>query len=60
MTGDARPGDAPPGEHGGDAPITPHATPRLDDEGRLTYVGEDGRRYVVAVPPPGEAPPAAP
>ncbi|MCH9713923.1 MAG: hypothetical protein K0U63_05160 [Cyanobacteria bacterium] len=30
-----------------DQPITPHATPILDEEGRLTYVGDDGRRYVV-------------
>jgi hypothetical protein len=32
-------------------PITPHATPVLDDQGQLTYVGDDGRRYVVGLPP---------
>lgn len=33
------------------APITPHAAPSLDAEGQLSYVGEDGRRYVVGLPP---------
>ncbi len=28
-------------------PITPGAGPTLDAEGRLTYIGEDGQRYVV-------------
>ena len=32
-------------------PITPHAAPTLDPEGRLSYIGEDGRRYVVGLPP---------
>lgn len=32
-------------------PITPHAGPVLDDEGNLTYIGEDGRRYVIGLPP---------
>lgn len=32
-------------------PITPHATPVLDAQGQLTYVGDDGRRYVVGLPP---------
>lgn len=32
-------------------PITPHATPVVDDLGQLTYVGDDGRRYVVGLPP---------
>ena len=32
-------------------PVTPHATPILDDQGRLTYVGDDGRRYVIGLPP---------
>ena len=32
-------------------PITPHAGPTLDSEGHLTYVGDDGRRYVVGLPP---------
>ena len=30
-----------------DAPITPITGPNIDAEGRLTYMGEDGRRYVV-------------
>ncbi len=30
-----------------DAPITPITGPIIDAEGRLTYMGEDGRRYVV-------------
>ena len=32
-------------------PITPHAGPTIDAEGQLTYVGDDGRRYVVGLPP---------
>lgn len=32
-------------------PITPHAAPSMDSEGQLTYIGEDGRRYVVGLPP---------
>ena len=32
-------------------PVIPHAAPVLDPEGRLTYVGSDGLRYVVAEPP---------
>ena len=32
-------------------PITPHAGPIFDAEGNLTYVGDDGRRYVVAAMP---------
>lgn len=32
-------------------PITPHAAPIVDAEGHLTYIGDDGRRYVVALPP---------
>jgi hypothetical protein len=31
-------------------PVTPHAAPSLDGEGTLSYVGEDGRRYVVGLP----------
>jgi hypothetical protein len=31
-------------------PITPHAGPTVDESGRLTYIGADGRRYVVGVP----------
>jgi hypothetical protein len=34
-----------------DQPITPHAGPTVDAEGNLTYIGDDGRRYVVALPP---------
>jgi hypothetical protein len=30
-----------------DQPITPHAVPVFDANGNLTYVGDDGRRYVV-------------
>jgi hypothetical protein len=41
--GAADPGPAPP--------VTPHAAPSLDGEGQLTYVGVDGRRYVVGLPP---------
>jgi hypothetical protein len=40
-------------------PVTPHATPSIDAEGTLSYVGDDGRRYVVA-PPPTQQPPAQP
>ncbi|MFM7087428.1 MAG: hypothetical protein ACKOXO_10630 [Cyanobium sp.] len=32
-------------------PITPHAGPVLDEEGNLTYIGDDGRRYVIGLPP---------
>ena len=32
-------------------PITPHAVPSRDADGRLTYVGDDGRRYVVGPMP---------
>ena len=28
-------------------PITPSAGPTLDAQGHLTYIGEDGQRYVV-------------
>lgn len=38
-------------EPGADFPVTPHAAPSLDQAGQLTYVGEDGRRYVVGLPP---------
>jgi len=34
-----------------DPPITPHAGPIFDPQGHLTYIGEDGRRYVVAAMP---------
>ncbi|MFN9547821.1 MAG: hypothetical protein ACK6AD_12280 [Cyanobacteriota bacterium] len=33
------------------SPVTPHAAPSLDEEGQLSYIGEDGRRYVVGLPP---------
>ena len=39
---------AAPGEP---QPVTPHAAPIVDAAGRLTYIGSDGRRYVVADPP---------
>ena len=32
-------------------PITPHAAPTRNGDGQLTYVGDDGRRYVVGLPP---------
>ena len=32
-------------------PITPHAGPVLDAQGNLTYIGDDGRRYVIGLPP---------
>lgn len=35
----------------GKPPVIPHAAPIVDREGRLTYVGSDGLRYVVAEPP---------
>lgn len=34
-----------------EAPVTPLAAPSLDDQGVLSYVGTDGRRYVVGLPP---------
>jgi len=47
-----QPGDEPFDSAGEQPePITPHATPVLDDQGQLTYVGDDGRRYVVGLPP---------
>ena len=36
-------------------PITPHAGPVFDADGHLTYVGDDGRRYVVADVPDADA-----
>jgi hypothetical protein len=33
-----------------DQPITPHAGPIVDGDGNLTYIGDDGRRYVVGLP----------
>ena len=29
------------------APITPLTALRVDEEGRLTYMGQDGQRYVI-------------
>ena len=40
-----------PPDSGDNQPITPHAAPILDVEGQLTYIGADGRRYVVGLPP---------
>jgi hypothetical protein len=34
-----------------ETPITPHAAPILNAAGQLTYIGDDGRRYVVGIPP---------
>jgi hypothetical protein len=34
-----------------DQPVTPHAGPTLDGDGNLTYIGNDGRRYIVGLPP---------
>lgn len=44
-----------PDEPADPTPVTPHATPSIDAAGTLSYVGDDGRRYVVAAPP--EQPP---
>ncbi|MCS5705184.1 hypothetical protein NZK27_03160 [Synechococcus sp. FGCU-3] len=44
-------GGADPGQPAGKPPVIPHAAPIVDAEGRLTYVGSDGLRYVVAAPP---------
>ena len=41
-----------------EAPITPHAAPSFDGAGNLTYVGDDGRRYVVGLPPDQTAGPS--
>jgi hypothetical protein len=41
----------PSPEPGHPRPVTPHAAPSLDGEGLLSYIGEDGRRYVVGLPP---------
>jgi hypothetical protein len=37
-----------------DSPITPHAGPIIDGDGNLTYIGDDGRRYVVGPVPDGD------
>lgn len=47
------PNDTAPGE--GKPPVVPHAAPILDAAGRLTYVGSDGLRYVVAEPPQADS-----
>jgi hypothetical protein len=31
----------------GDQPITPLTALRVDQNGRLTYMGQDGQRYVI-------------
>jgi hypothetical protein len=36
---------------GANSPVTPQTAPSLDQAGQLTYIGEDGRRYVVGLPP---------
>ncbi|MEB3331180.1 MAG: hypothetical protein VKI83_01630 [Synechococcaceae cyanobacterium] len=33
-----------------EGPVTPHAAPIFDGDGNLTYIGDDGRRYVVGLP----------
>ena len=43
--------DGPTEPDGLRRPITPHAAPIFDGEGHLAYIGDDGRRYVVALPP---------
>jgi len=40
----ADPSADPPSEP---APITPLTALRVDDDGRLTYMGQDGQRYVI-------------
>ena len=37
-----------------ESPITPHAGPIIDRDGNLTYIGDDGRRYVVGPVPEGD------
>ena len=37
-----------------ESPITPHAGPIIDLDGNLTYIGDDGRRYVVGPVPEGD------
>ncbi|MFN6339275.1 MAG: hypothetical protein ACK41W_11215 [Cyanobacteriota bacterium] len=49
--GDEAREDGAGGGTGQNTPVTPHAGPSLDEEGQLTYIGEDGRRYVVGLPP---------
>ena len=39
------------GEASQDPAVIPFTAPIHDDLGRLTYLGSDGRRYVVADPP---------
>lgn len=39
----------------GKSPVIPHAAPIRDAAGRLTYVGSDGLRYVVAEPPQADS-----
>jgi hypothetical protein len=41
------------GEASQDPAVIPFTAPIHDHLGRLTYLGSDGRRYVVADPPPG-------
>ena len=46
-TGPALPPDPDPEP----LPVTPQTAPTYNDDGHLTYIGDDGRRYVVAEPP---------
>jgi hypothetical protein len=48
------------GEASQDPAVIPFTAPIHDDLGRLTYLGSDGRRYVVADPPPGPQAPRDP
>ena len=43
------------GEEPDDHPITPHAAPIRDPSGLLSYIGDDGRRYVVGSKADAEA-----
>jgi hypothetical protein len=42
--------DPPAADQPDGAPIIPHATPVLDGSGNISYIGDDGRRYVVGLP----------
>ena len=42
--------EPPAAEQPDEAPIIPHATPVLDGSGNISYIGDDGRRYVVGLP----------
>ena len=50
------PADDAMGDEPDDQPITPHAGPIRDPSGLLSYIGDDGRRYVVGNRADAEAP----